>query len=506
MREIEDTLTAVAQEIQPPKKGPSGPVKWELQWRSWEQVRPYEWPDLTSDQRTRMARKGRLAFGQMNLPNTDPLWEHFKTRVLDANPLPQPSKGKAKAVPGQTLLKNPDFRGGMYPKEKKPSTKQDGAASSGATKAKASSTKSKTKKDQEDDFGANVRKVPAADTKDKAKASSVSSTASSVPVARIPKRKQQEETLAPSSKARKSIVSNNRESSPPSKSLRIQDEGGHKRKPSVADTDGASEMEEGEVPIGPNVKKRKITDVGESNKSRMSSNLTGNGDLPVKKGVREKIKVTVKEESLPPKLARDTISPRVSVGASSSRIVSAGGKSQRLEKEERDQDTERLKEREHENRRSSGKRGRRATPSFSSDEEEEEPPKKLAATSTRTPASAPPKSKPSQHPPSSKVVPPGSKAASSRVLAPSPVLPSDKDALRRRYNTCYARYMGVTSKFHEQRAKVEALLATDADSMSADDDIEMMDTEELMQLRGEHERLRDELQRIQHAHASEMVF
>ncbi|KAF8514161.1 hypothetical protein JB92DRAFT_3096266 [Gautieria morchelliformis] len=500
--EIEDTLTAVAQEIQPPKKGPPGPVKWELRWRSWEKVRPYEWPDLTPDQRTRMARKGRLAFGQMDLPSTDPLWEHFKTRVLDTNALPSTGKGKGKTASGQTLMSS-DFRGGMFPKEKKPTTKGGGVASGGITKTKTSTAKSKAKKDQEDEVETKVRKVLTADAKDKGNGSPAPSTTSSVPTARIPKKKKQEEVLPSSSKSRMPLGSTKREPSPLSKSARAQDEGAYKRKLPEFDADGTSEMEEGEVVVEPSVKKRKISSLGESSKSQATDNQTRNGDS-LKKSIREKSKVeknklSVKEESVPPRAVNDTTS-RVSVGASSSRAI--GGKTQRLEKEQ-SRDPERSKAREPESRRASGKRGRRATPSFSSDEEEEEEPMKPSiAAHAPAPAASKPKLPP--QPPSSKhVLPP---KVTSRGPAPLSALPSDKEALRRRYHTCYARYMGVTSKFYEQRAKVEALLATGVENVSADDDVEMMDTEELMQLRGEHERLRDELQRIMHAHSTAMVF
>jgi hypothetical protein len=453
-----------------------------------------------------MARKGRLAFGQMDLPSTDPLWEHFKTRVLDTSALSAPGAGKGKvAASGQTLVKNSDFRGGMFPKEKKPSTKGGGVASGGVTKTKASAPKSKAKKDQEDELEVKVRKVLTADAKDKGSGSPVPSTTSSVPTARIPKKKKQEEAIPSGSKSRMSLGSTKKETSPPlSKSLRAQDEGAYKRKLPEVDTDGTSEMEEGEVLAEPSVKKRKISSLGESSKSHVTDNQARSGDS-LKKSVREKSKVeknkvSIKEESVPPKAVKDTTS-RVSAGASSSRVI--GSKAQRPEKEEREQarDLERSKAREHESRRANGKRGRRATPSFSSDEEEEEPKKPPISAHAPAPAASKPKLPP--HPPSSKLVP--ASKVTSRGPPPLPALPSDKDALRRRYHTCYARYMGVTSKFYEQRAKVEALLATDVESVSADDDIEMMDTEELMQLRGEHERLRDELQRIMHAHSNPMV-
>ena len=496
VREIEDTLTAVAQEIQPPKKGPPGPVKWELQWRSWEQVRPYEWPDLTSDQRTRMARKGRLAFGQMNLPSTDPLWEHFKTRTSDASALPPPTKTKTNAVTsGPTVLKNTEFRGGMFPKEKKPSTKGGGVASGGITKSKASTAKAKSKKDQEDEVETKVRKALTVDTKEKDRVTAASSNISSIPAARIPKKKkQEEEAILPNSKARSSMGSIKKESPPASKPIRVHGEGSNKRKHPDMEIDGSSEMEEGEVIVEPDIKRRKSSGIGESVKSKITQN--GSRDPSLKKNTKEQMRVPVKEESVPLKLGKDVATSRVN--GTSSKSVSVGSKAQRLEEKEPGvRDADRLSEREREKRRSNGKRGRRATPSFSSDEEEEEEPKK-PSTPVRTPVVAASKSKPS-HPPSSKLASHTSKAGPSRAPAPSPVLPTDKDALRRRYHMCYARYMGVTSKVYEQLAKVETLLAPDADT---DDEVEMMETEELVLLRGEHDRLRDELQRILHAHAS----
>ncbi|KAF8585947.1 hypothetical protein K439DRAFT_1632206 [Ramaria rubella] len=510
---IEDLLNVVAHEVPPARKGDPGPLKWDLESSTWEHVRPYEWPDLTTEERTRMARKGRI---RLEKPPTDAIWEHFTTRVPDTNVVPPVVKGKGKAAVGQTLVKKSDFKGGMFPKEKKASTKGGGVTSGGVTKPKTSTAKAKAKKDQGDEVEVKVRKVVdglAADAKVKSKASSSSLAANPPSTTKIPKKKQEEDDYLPSSsKARSSVGSIKKELSPlPPKPRRVQDEGSLKRRHVELELEANSDMEEGEVPSAPHgTKKRKVT--GEPTKPRLSTNPSDTRDTSTttttKKSIKEKDRTAVKEESTPPRSSKDLgASSKASASVPSSRTVTSGSKISRTEREEKAQDTreqERLQERE---RRPSIKRSRRAPPTFSSDEEEDSSKKPTAP--VRAPPTTTSKAKLPPRPPSSKPAAPATKSASvpaSRAPAPSPALPSDKEALRRRYHTCYARYMGVTSKFHEQRAKIEALLATDTDSVTVDDDVDMMDAEQLMQLRGEHERLRDELERILHAHANAMVF
>ncbi|KAI0645557.1 hypothetical protein C8Q79DRAFT_1070849 [Trametes meyenii] len=137
------TLLRNVAEPRPMAKGSDAPQSWQLKLEAWRDVRPYEWPMLTSEERVSISRQARKAYKDLKIPESDPVWQHARYRELataDAVPgapakpvagpsvqAPEPKKGmiskgtvkKAKAgegvrkkVPDIIIAKDESARGG----------------------------------------------------------------------------------------------------------------------------------------------------------------------------------------------------------------------------------------------------------------------------------------------------------------------------------------------------------------------------------------------------------
>ncbi|KAH7911033.1 hypothetical protein BJ138DRAFT_1151642 [Hygrophoropsis aurantiaca] len=71
-------------------RGDKNPQPWELKTSSWLEVRPYEWPRLSENERTNMARQARRALTTLRIPESDPAWEHVRYRNMASSYLPPP--------------------------------------------------------------------------------------------------------------------------------------------------------------------------------------------------------------------------------------------------------------------------------------------------------------------------------------------------------------------------------------------------------------------------------
>lgn len=77
----------------PQKTGTSsrdGP-KYELKKKSWLEVRPHDYPGLSSHARQAMLDKARAAFLDLKIPDSDPAWTHIRPRPTGVPHLPEPS-------------------------------------------------------------------------------------------------------------------------------------------------------------------------------------------------------------------------------------------------------------------------------------------------------------------------------------------------------------------------------------------------------------------------------
>ncbi|RDX47879.1 hypothetical protein OH76DRAFT_1441121 [Lentinus brumalis] len=90
---------------------PNAPQRWQLKLDSWREVRPYEWPDLTDDERTQLSRQARKAYSDLRIPTSDPVWDHARFRSSDepASGLSTKSTPSIRAPPeknGVVMTKN----------------------------------------------------------------------------------------------------------------------------------------------------------------------------------------------------------------------------------------------------------------------------------------------------------------------------------------------------------------------------------------------------------------
>jgi RNA polymerase II elongation factor ELL len=87
-----------------------------------------------------------------------------------------------------------------------------------------------------------------------------------------------------------------------------------------------------------------------------------------------------------------------------------------------------------------------------------------------------------------------------RTKDPRP-LPTDHAALRARYHSSYREYLATFQKLVAQKGKLDSMLIShevgSAESITdSDGDVELLETEELMKLKSDHARLKDELTTI----------
>lgn len=59
------------------KTDKSGKV-YKLKPIGWKEVRPFEWPGLSEQERVQLARNGRLTLNNLRIPESDPIWTHFQ--------------------------------------------------------------------------------------------------------------------------------------------------------------------------------------------------------------------------------------------------------------------------------------------------------------------------------------------------------------------------------------------------------------------------------------------
>ncbi|KAG2350259.1 hypothetical protein BDR05DRAFT_1054399 [Suillus weaverae] len=59
-----------------------GDKKWSLKDNTWLEVRPYEWETYKPSERTNIARQGRLVLSSLKIPESEPVWDHFRLRTL----------------------------------------------------------------------------------------------------------------------------------------------------------------------------------------------------------------------------------------------------------------------------------------------------------------------------------------------------------------------------------------------------------------------------------------
>jgi len=99
--QISTCLSQVATEDPPPRRSDPNPQPrlWRLKTESWFDVRPYEYPSLSDEEREKIARQAQHILKEMNVSETDPRWEHIKHRTLSGSAI---SQGSNQSVPSGT--------------------------------------------------------------------------------------------------------------------------------------------------------------------------------------------------------------------------------------------------------------------------------------------------------------------------------------------------------------------------------------------------------------------
>lgn len=74
-------MIKVAEQVGPIKKGmDKANGTWRLKTKTWLEVRPYEWSILSDSERAAMIRQARVAFDEMKIPKSDPVWHNIELR------------------------------------------------------------------------------------------------------------------------------------------------------------------------------------------------------------------------------------------------------------------------------------------------------------------------------------------------------------------------------------------------------------------------------------------
>ncbi|KAH7888931.1 hypothetical protein F5I97DRAFT_1925479 [Phlebopus sp. FC_14] len=527
-------LENIAEQQIPTKKGDKSPRPWALKPQTWTEVRPYEWGKLSEQERHAMARQGRMAFKALKIPESDPAWDHVRFRPLGATssnsaspsvtaansrssatatsvppqaevkrpavPKPKAKHETSRAAKGEILMKDESTKASRVNAIKRVEAERPSSPSDSASGAKAVVAR------RLPGSGYQAKKSPqpgvtaaTAEGSSRKPAASVDARAPQRPLpASLPPKPAAPATSA-ASQARKTIptlppktsrksdesdLEREREREKQRERVRDRESDKGKERPRAREkeripkedrataaitttttttttaikrknaTQDAHDVHDTPLPKTTIPKRRKLEDGALATPSSSSSKVR-DPQLP-KKPVYEPSPATqhpkVQESPSLPASARGSFSSqdRPSPSSFSTKV-------------------------ERPKANGTSMKGRRRSPIYTSSEDEGEIPQ-------------PRKRNVSPPPPTSDR--PNGKASHHRPRASYP-LPTDHAALRARYQSSYADYLGAFSKVVAQKRKIEAILNGESEG-----EVEVMDPEELMKLSMEHKTLKEELENI----------
>jgi len=483
----------------PARKGDNSPRKWSLKNDTWREVRPFEWAYKESD-RINTARQGRLILNTLKIPESDPVWDHFRFRntAPPAGAAPHPTHGgKTITGPLAATHQKPEPKRPAISKELKQKAKADSSRIKGEIQMKDESARPRGEISMKDE-SVKVPRVTAIKREEASPSPSTSTTASSKGASRrlpgsgyVAKKSPQpsptvetaprkaagpvdarpQKPLPKNSSSTKPAPAHplppaaamsmkmTKKMLPPEDSDRERERfrdtdrppknrlvTGVKRKSAIRDVEDTQDEEKPKVN---SFKKRKIED-GPS--STASSSLLKARDLSLPKKPSETISSpkNIKKESSPLPPSRPTL-PTQSPLSNLSPKADQRPKSNAVAKV------------------------RRKSPIYTSSDEGEipEPPRKH----TQDPSVNTSHSK--------------GKEERTRPRSSYP-LPTDRNGLRSRYQSKYGHYLDTYSKIVAQKRKIEAILNGESDAEG-----EIMDPDELKRLSAEHKNQKEELEFIQ---------
>lgn len=494
-------------------------------------MRPYEWTELTDQERTTVARLARIRFQSLGIPESDASWDHVRYRSPAANistSLGQPKASSSSAIPeAPTRSKNPDVQkrpaSSRETKEKKPKPKGDAKAEANPKQE----IKTTPRSTQVDDKPKGIRPKDTPESARMGERAPVESPAGSKqaplatkttkanarpgdpPASKPPPMRTTESDIRSSALPPKHNASRAEEKFPLQKFKKVPRDSGfaesdrdngsssHTARTSTKDRSGRKEADddsfddrkpsqlkrknaEHDRDRVPNTrshpiptKRRKTESEASAIPSREDRNQSGKR-LSMDPRISEKTNGTSQNASKP--RIKDEISTSKRPPLLNEKISSCSPSSSnaRVAGSQGSKTT-------------STKKNPRRSPVFTSSEEgeeEEDVPLKTRAPTKPVVASSEPTS--SRRP---------------RIVAARP-LPTDHDALRARYNASYLEYLTSFHRLVTQKGKIDQLLkSTDLESIGSitdsEGDMELLGPEELSQLAIKHKRLEEELEAIQ---------
>ncbi|KAJ7497199.1 hypothetical protein FB451DRAFT_1386497 [Mycena latifolia] len=497
------------------------PTQWRLKPDTWVEVRPYEWADLTEQEKTAMARTARLTFNNLNIPESDPVWAHVvyrkgvETSVIASGSGPSKAsaanraaakaeapkrgvsskeakekKSKPKADPKAEILMRDESRPAPRASNTGAKGKEvDDATSSSATKAAASrktpgSGFKISKVPSPDNHNPSPPPAPVANPAPRGRPVDVR-TNREPPRASLPAKPAP--PIAPPAQDKKAgtlrIKKVPKDAAPASDKEKERDvEGAGKdllkrKKPS-------QDMGDSDVLSGSAPKRRRTDGVVPPPARDLSlpkkpdtSLAPASRSLPVTKKEpsplpRQSQKSKSEGSSLPPQ-PRSSLSNRPTAGSASSSNHTEPHSSSKNSNH-------------HRASSSTSKRRDRRSPIYTSSEDEGE----IRASARHEPIPPLP-------------TPPATTGHSSnrsrgQPSAVSRPLPADRDGLRARYTATYLKYLHTYHQLFAQQSKLESLLnGRDGSTISdSDGDVEVLSTEDTMKLKAEHKRWERELENI----------
>ncbi|KAJ7783035.1 hypothetical protein B0H16DRAFT_1357548, partial [Mycena metata] len=498
-------LVELLNQIAEPGKPPS---LWRLKPSSWVEVRPYEWSDLSEQERTSVARTGRLTFSNLNIPESDPVWAHVLYRKGPEPAMVASSSGSKASPANRAPAKSEAPKRGLTSKEAKdrkmkPKPEQKPEISSrdepkptprpsitSASKGKeiddetSSSNRATTARKGPPSSGFRISKVPSPDTQPLPTAPPVPSSSNQGsrgrPVDVRMKDREPPRASLPARPAPPIAPPVQEKKAPAPRIKKTKDAGADREKERVDVTikeplkrkKPSQDVDDSDALSGSVAKRRKTDGVVPASTPRDLS-------LPKKP---ETLPVT--SRSLPSKAIKRESSPQPSAPRLPQKSKSEPSS---LPPPPRPSDTQR-------SNASSSKRRERRSPIYTSSEDEGEirpPPRREPVPLPTPPATSSLPSSRSRGQPSSGVSRP---------------LPTDREGLRVRYNATYRKYLASYSQLFAQQSKLESLLSNrdrDGSTVSdSDGDVEILSPEDTIKLKAEYKRWEKELESIRSMSAS----
>ncbi|KAJ6499398.1 hypothetical protein C8R45DRAFT_1211163 [Mycena sanguinolenta] len=524
-RKLVELLNQIAEH---PKSSKSSSSQWCLRPATWVEVRPYEWSDLTEQEKVQVARTARVTFSNLHIPESDPVWAHVQFRQNVESSMLALGSASSKASPADRAAGRSDVpkRGvsSKEAKERKMKPKPDPKAEiSMRDESRPASRLSNTgaAKDKEVSGlpgpsaakAAASRKVPGSGFRISKVPSPDSQTppASAVPASNPVPRARPVDVRTTREPPRPSLPAKPAPPIPPpvqekkpaqARIKKIKDASQMK---DAGPTVESRERERGEIPEKEPLKRKKVSQdayesdalVGSVAKRRKTDGMVSTStprdrdlSLPRKpetsssasrslppKTKREpsplpsarpqqKAKTSADSSSLPP--SRSSLSNRPTAGSSHVHAESHSSSKNSSQS--------------HRSSSSLAKRRERRSPIYTSSEDE---------------GGSRDESMPLPTPPAA-TVHPSNRVRNSQSSHASRPLPTDRIGLRKRYNATYLKYLASYQQLYAQQTKLENLLSSrDQSTVSdSDEDVEVLSPEDTMKLKADHKRYEKELESI----------